>query len=406
MSAIATAHVPDDRLAKWNAGVLLVAQSLYGLAVSTIIMVGGLVGLTLSGDKALSTVPITTFVLGTAISTAPTSLFMQRFGRRSGFLVGAILGLLGCLLSAYAIVVADFVLFCLGTHLCGYYQASAQYYRFAAADTASAEFRPKAISWVLAGGLAAAFFAREVVPASKDWLAPYLFAGCFAASAVAVVLATIVLLGVRIPRVLPIAGAARTGGRPLAEVLRQRKFVAAVATGMISYGMMNFVMTATPIAMLDCGLTVEDSAHAISWHVVAMYLPSFFTGPLITRFGREPIVLLGLLLLAGCGVVALMGVDFMNFTIAMVLLGLGWNFGYIGATALVTDCHTPEERGRVQAFNDFMIFGFVALMSFLSGNMLHFFGWHGVNITLLAFIAVATVIILVLPRIGAGRGAA
>jgi MFS family permease len=400
----AAAHGFDDRLARRNAAILFVAQSLYGLAVSTVIMVGGIAGQMLAGEAALATVPITAFVLGTALSTAPMSLFMQRFGRRAGFLLGALWGLAGCLIAVYAIVIGSFWLFCLGTHLCGYYQASAGYYRFAAADTASESYRPKAISWVLAGGLAAAFFAREVVPRTQHWLDPYLFAGCFLASAIAVTLAAAVLLFVQIPVVRKAAVAGESAsGRPLPEILKDRRLIAAIVTGMIGYGMMNFIMTATPLAMLGCGLSVEESAHAISWHIVGMYLPSFFTGPLIARVGREPVVILGLLLLAGCGVVALSGLSFEHFTLAMVLLGLGWNFAYIGATALVTDSHRPEERGKVQAFNDFVIFGFVAVCSFLSGSLLEHLGWNALNITLLVFVAVATVIVLVLPRLDRAR---
>lgn len=393
----ATMAPQTDALARRNAALLSIAQALYGISVATIIMIGGIVGFTLSPDKSLSTLPITTFVFGTFISTVPASLFMQRFGRRPGFLIGGFLGLAGLLLAAQAIRLGSFWLFCLATHMCGYYQASAQYYRFAATDTASAEFRPKAISWVLAGGLGAALIAPEIVTRTKEWLSPFLFAGCFLASALVVVAALVVLAFVDIPRA-PRGTGKTPSGRPLSEIVRQPKLIAAMIAGTVSYGMMNLVMTATPLAMIACNHTVDDAANAIRWHVVAMYLPSFFTGPLITRFGRTPVLMLGMALLAMSGVVALMGISVMEFTLAMVLLGAGWNFGFIGATALVTDCHQPEERGKVQAMNDLVIFGFVALCSFLSGKLLNQVGWEGVNLVIFPFVALAVLLILVMPR--------
>jgi MFS family permease len=402
-----SATLASDAVAKRNALLLSIAQAFYGIAVSTIIMVGGIVGLTLAPDKSLATLPITTFVFGTFVSTVPASLFMQRYGRRPGFLLGSALGLAGMLVAAEAIRLGDFWLFCFATHLCGYYMASAQYYRFAATDTASAEFRPRAISWVLAGGLAAALVAPEIVTRTKDWMSPFVFSGCFLASALCVVAAALALLFIDIPRP-PRGEGSRSTGRPLLEILKQPKLIAAIIAGTVSYGMMNLVMTAAPVAMEMCGYTVDQSSNSIRWHVVAMYLPSFFTGPLIARIGRLPVLMLGLGLLAACGVVALMGIEVMNFTIALVLVGAGWNFGYISATALVTDCHTPEERGKVQAANDLIIFGFVALCSLLSGVLLNVVGWSGVNLVIFPLVAIAVILIIIMPRLerSAAPGAA
>lgn len=386
----------DDRLARRHAVILSVAQALYNVNVSTIINLGAIVGASLALDRGNATLPITTMMIGTMLATAPASLFMQRRGRRAGFVLGAILGLIGSLIAAYAVYIGSFWLLCLGTHLIGYYQASAQYYRFAVTDTASPELRPRVISWVLVGGLVAAFFVPYIISGTRDLTVP--FVGCFLASAVAVLAGLVVVSFVKIPTP-PKGDGISGGGRPLVEIVLQPRFIGALAAGMVSYGMMSLSMTASPLAIVDCGFSVDDSASAIRWHVLAMFAPSFFTGSLISRFGRGTIVLSGLAILGLSGLVALSGIDLWRFDLALILLGVGWNFGFIGATAMIADSHTPEERGKVQAFNDLMVFGFVALCSYLSGFTFTVFGWSGVNAMLLALVALGMVAVLLLPRL-------
>jgi MFS family permease len=388
----------DDRLARRNAIILAVAQACYGIAVSLVITLGGVVGHALAIDKSLSTLPITTMMIGTTIGVIPASLFMQRFGRRTGFVVGAGAGVAGSLLAAQAIFAGSFWLFCLATHCLGYYQATAGYYRFAAADTATPAFRPKAISYALGGGLAGAVLTPEIVRWTNDIYV--LSAACFLAAAVSAAFGGLILLLLRIPKPARFAAGAPSG-RPLLQIMRQPRFLSALAAGAVSYGMMSLVMTSTPLAMVACGFDNIDAAGAIRWHVVAMYLPSFFAGHLIARYGREQIALVGMAILLLCGVIALTGLSFMQFTLAMVALGAGWNLAYVAATSIVTDSHTPEERGKVQAANELVIFSFVAFCSFLSGLLLNHVGWNGINIALFPTIGLAAILVLVLPRLRA-----
>ncbi len=383
---IAVPEVFDDRLALRNTRLLSFAQALYGSAVAVLMTTGGLVGHMLADDKALATLPISTFVIGTASLTVPASLFMRRVGRRTGFMVGTLCGVVGCTLAAYAILIQSFALFTLSTFLVGGYQSFALYYRFAATDTASPGFRPKAIAYVLAGGVVAAIFGPQVVIWTKDLLAPVLFAGCFVAAAGLSLVATVIVSFVDIPKPPSSGGGS---GRPLAVILRQPRLIVAVFCGMTSYAMMNLVMTASPLAMVQCGFGVDAAAHVIQWHIVAMYLPSFFTGHLIARWGKEPIIAAGLLMLGGCGLVALAGIELHHFGIALVLLGIGWNFGFVGATALVTDCYEPSERNKVQAVNDFSVFAMVALSSLSSGSLLHHFGWDAVALAVFPVVGIA-----------------
>ena len=312
------------------------------------------------------------------------------------------IGIAGALLSCYAILIGSFWLFCAATLPLGVFQSTAQFYRFAATDVASPEYRPRAISWALGGGLAGALLISVVVSATKDLLV--LNAACFIASAAAIALGLVAVEFIRIP--VPAPQGETGSGRPLFEIVLKPKFLAALATGAVSYGMMVLVMTATPLAMQTCGFSLDQSADAIRWHVVAMYLPSFFAGALIARFGREWIALIGLALLIVCGAIALAGIDLANFIAAMVMLGFGWNLSYVSATALVSDLHRPEERGKVQAFNDLTIFAFVTICSFLSGSLLNSIGWNGVNVALFPIVGLAVVLIVALPRLGSESTAA
>lgn len=384
-----------DRRAKRNTAVLSAAQALYLISASTLLTLGGIVGHMIADDKSLATLPVSTYVLGTLLTTVPASMFMRRFGRRAGFQIGAVAATISATLAVYAIFERSFWLFCLATMLTGIYQAFSQYYRFAAADTASPAFRPKAISWVLAGGLFAAVAGPQIVILSKEAFAPVMFAGSFAVSALVSLLALAVLSLVDIPNAPQTSQDGRPP-RPLGEILRQPKLRVAILAGMVSYASMSFIMTATPLAMIACNHSVDSAALAIQWHVLAMFAPSFFTGSLIARFGRERVVLTGLLLLASSGLIATTGIAIWQFNFAMILLGLGWNLGFIGATTMVTDCHRPEERGKVQAVNEFMVFGMVAAASFSSGKLLHGAGWDFVAISYLPFVALAAGLVLLL----------
>lgn len=374
--AVSTEVLIDDGRARRNTVFLAAAHALYGMHAVLVITSGGLIGQMFATDKGLATVPVTAFVTGTACCTVPASMLMRRVGRRAGFLTGASLGLAGSLLAIYAIYLQSFWLFCAATFLTGGYQAFSQYYRFAAADVASESFKSKAISWVLIGGLFAAVLGPLSIIWTKSALDPVLFAGSYVATAGFALMAMVVLCFVDIP--LPRDPTAKGDARPLGLILRQPKLVVAIICGMVTYGMMNLVMTASPLAMVACGFSIDSAAWVIQWHVLAMYIPSFFTGHLINRFGKEKIIATGMVMLVGCGVAALSGIGIGNFGIALILLGVGWNFGFVGATALVTDCYRPSERSKVQAVNDFCVFGMVACASFASGQLLHLIGWDAI----------------------------
>ncbi len=281
------------------------------------------------------------------------------------------------LLAAFAILHGSFALFCGATFLGGLYGAVSQSYRFAAADGASAEYRPKAVTWVMAGGVFAGVLGPQLVQWTMEIWPPYLFAFSFVMQAVVAVVAMAVLAGIDASRPAP---SDLHGGRPLFRIVRQPRFIAAALCGAIAYPMMNLVMTSAPLAMKMCGLSVSDSDFGIQWHIVAMYGPSFFTGLLIARFGAPRMVALGLLLEASAATIGLTGITAMHFWATLMVLGVGWNFSFVGASALVLETHRPQERNKVQAFNDFLVFGMMAVGSFSSGQLLANFGWSAVNL--------------------------
>ncbi|HVL74256.1 MAG TPA: MFS transporter [Beijerinckiaceae bacterium] len=370
-------HPVDDRTARHNALVLATAQALGGANPAIVVSLGGIVGFTLATDKSLATLPVSLLNLGLALGTIPAALVMRRIGRRGGYFVGATLGVIGAGIAAFGIARGSFVLFCLGTLVAGFYASYVQSYRFAAADSASSAFRPRAISWVMAGGLLAGVIGPQTVIWTRDLTPEAPFAASFLGQGV---LALLTIVVVSFLRAAPVPlEAPKTAGRPLVAIMRQGRFVVAVATGLVSYGMMSFVMTAAPVAMVGCGHSVGAAALGIQWHVLAMFGPSFFTGRLIGRFGKEAVTGVGLVLIAAAAVVGLSGLSLAHFWIALILLGVGWNFAFIGATALVTDCYRPEERAKVQAANDFLVFGSVAIASFSSGRILDAGGWEFVN---------------------------
>jgi MFS family permease len=369
--------VSGDARARSNVVRLAAAQALTGANSAVIFATGSIVGATLAPNISFATVPLSMYVVGLAAGTLPTGAISRLYGRRVAFIIGTGCGVLTGLLGAFAILHRSFALFCCATFLGGLYGAVSQSYRFAAADGASVEYRPKAVSWVMAGGVFAGVLGPQLVQWTMDIWPPYLFAFSFVVQAMVALVAMAVLAGVDAPKPAP---SDLRGGRPLREIVRQPRFIAAALCGIIAYPMMNLVMTSAPLAMKICGLSVSDSNFGIQWHIVAMYGPSFFTGTLIARFGAPRIVAIGLLLEAGAAAVGLSGITAMHFWATLFILGIGWNFSFVGASALVLETHRPQERNKVQAFNDFLVFGMMAIGSFSSGQLLANYGWSAVNL--------------------------
>ncbi len=388
MSAIAEPHphVFDDGLAKRNAVVLAVAQALAGGNNTVIVSTSSIIGAMLAPDKGLATLPITGMVLGMWLGTLPVGWLARRFGRRFALQVGSLFGIASGLISYAAVMSGSFWILLLGTFCGGLYAAAHQSYRFAAADTASEAFRPKAVSWVLAGGVFAALIGPQLVIFTKDMLSPHLFAASFLGQSACAVIAAIVLMFVKMP---PLPAVRPSQGRALGEIVLVPRFIVAVACGVASFGLMNMVMTSAPLAMVGCGHSITDATLGIQWHVLAMYAPSFFTGSLIVRFGVARITGIGLALIGVAAAVGIAGTSVAHFWGGLVVLGLGWNFAFIGATTMVTHCHRPEERNKVQAFNDFLIFGSMAVSSFASGQMLAYLSWQAINEVVFPVIIVA-----------------
>src|SRR4051812_20175792 len=350
--------------------VLMLAgcQALAMTGASIVGATGAIVGNMLTPDKALSTLPIAVQMTGMMCATIPAAFLMARVGRRRGFWTGISFGMLGAAIATAAIFQGSFALFCLGTFFLGTNNGFTQQYRFAAAEIADEAFRSKAISLVLAGGVVSAVFGPETAIWSRDLFAPVLFAGCYAMIVGLCLAAAVLLYFVDLPKPLPPDLARR--GRPLAEIAAQPAFIAAALAAMVGYGVMSLVMTATPIAMLDCGHEFAAAAFVIQWHSLGMFAPSFVTGHLIGRLGLTRIMLTGTVLLLLCSFINLSGIATLNFWAANVALGVGWNFLFIGATTLLTRTYAGAEKGKVQALNDFLVFGTVTLSSFASGAML------------------------------------
>ncbi|MBF9233983.1 MFS transporter [Microvirga alba] len=371
------AQAPGDVLAKRNALVLACAQALGGASPAIVVSLGGLVGQTLATDKELATLPVSLLNLGLALGTIPAAMLMRSAGRRAGYMVGAGIGVFGGCIAAFGIASANFLIFCLGTLIAGLYGSFVQSYRFGATDAASDAFKPRAISWVMTGGLIAGVIGPQTVIWTRDMIVTAPFAGAFVGHAS---LALLSMMVVSFLRPVPVSAAApKSGGRPLREIMSQPRFIVAVVAALVSYGLMSFLMTAAPLAMIGCGHPVGVAALGIQWHILAMFGPSFFTGRLIGRFGKGPVTATGLGLIGLSAVIGLSGTSVAHFWTTLILLGIGWNFGFIGATALVTDCYRPEERTKVQAANDFLVFGSVAIASFSSGKLLNAGGWDSVN---------------------------
>jgi len=380
MSAVAEPvadALTGDRLARRNALVLAITQALAGGNNTVLVATAAIVGTMLAPDKGLATLPISIFVLGMWMGTLPMGVLARRFGRRNALQIGTVCGVLTGLICCVAVLQGSFLLFNIGAVFSGLYASGHQSYRFAAADTASEEFRARAISWVLVGGIFAGVVGAQLVIATQNLWPPYLFAATYIGQSALALIAGEVLMFVNIPKPPPrsVVG----DGRPLLEIAREPRFIVAVVCGVAAYSMMNLVMTSAPLAMVMCNHSVTDATLGLQWHVLGMYAPSFFTGALIARFGLERVTGLGFALIIVAAAIGTAGISLWHFWIGLALLGVGWNFAFIGATTMVTHCHRPNERNKVQAFNDFLVFGSMAIGSFSSGQLLASFGWATVN---------------------------
>jgi MFS family permease len=369
-----------------NVLLLAICQALWMTSTSAVVTVTALAGLIVAPDPSLSTLALGLQFITTTCATIPASLLMARIGRRDGFSLGVLIGAAGGALSAYALMQGSFPLFCLGAMLIGGYNAFAVMYRLAAADAASHGARSRAISLVMAGGVVAAYFGPELAKVTRLMLEPVLFAGTYLAMIALSAVTLVILRFIDIP--VPVRQAGDSDGRPLGVILRQPKFVAAAVAGMLSYGTMALVMTATPLAMLACSHSFDETAFVIQWHVLGMFAPAFVTGHLIARFGLINVMQVGVLMMVGCVLINLTGIEVAQFWSALILLGVGWNFLFVGATTLLTESYHPGEKAKVQATNDFLVFGVVAVASLSAGTLQEVLGWQAVNLSVLPMLAV------------------
>jgi MFS family permease len=377
----------DEARSRRNVLLLAMAQALVMIGTSTMIAEAALVGHMLAENKALATLPMGLMQLAAMLTTFPASYLMKLKGRRYGFTVGALFGVAGQIVCVWAVVIGSFPLFCAGAMLNGVYNGVGLFYRFAAADGASGPWKSKAISYVLAGGVIAGAIGPELAKATHDLMAPIAFAGSFAALVVVAIVAVGVIQFIDIP--VPSGDERHGGTRTLGRLLSQPKATVALIAGIVAYATMSLVMNATPLAMVACGLVFEDAARTIQAHVLAMFAPSFFTGALINRFGLYRMMMAGAALFAASAAVVLAGLTFWHFYIGLILLGLAWNFLYIGATTLLTETYRPSEKAKMQAANDFIVFGSVAATAAAAGAMQHAFGWAAINWAALPFVIFA-----------------
>jgi len=378
----------DPPRARRQIRLLVICQALLYINSVTLITVNGLAGLALAPSPLWATLPVTTYIIGSALMTVPASLAMGRFGRRAGFTTGAVCAIIGTLIAAAAVHRGSFILLCSGTFIVGFYNAFGQYLRFAAADVAEAydaSLKERAISWVLAGGIAGGVIGPELSKLTRAAL-PVVFSGSYAALAATAMLALLIASRLSIPA--PRAAAAGTA-RSLREIAAQPAFVVAVLAAAISYGAMNLLMTATPLAMKVCGFGYPEAADVIKWHVVAMFAPGFFSGSLVRRFGAPRVILAGCLLMGAAVAFAHDGVSYLHFWAALSTLGLGWNFMFTSATALLTTTYTAAEKHKVQGVNDLAVFLTMITSSAASGALLSANGWHDLNLYSAPFVACA-----------------
>lgn len=368
---------------KRNIILLSLSQAALITGTSTLLASSAMVGLALAGHKSLATMPLALLFLAQMATTIPASLYMARVGRRLGFMTSALLGLAGAAFATAGVINANFSIFCLGTTLIGMFNGFGQYYRFTAAEVAPEDYRSRAISYVLVGGVIAAFAGPNLANWSRHSLTAE-FAGSYACLIGLYLLAFGFASLLQIPK--PAAVSRSKGGRPLSVIARQPAYLAAVASAMVGYGVMNFIMIATPLAMQGYAHAFSDTAFVIQWHILGMFVPSFFTGHLIRRFGTANIMLAGILLLGLCVWINFAGTTVTHFWSALVLLGLGWNFLFVGATTLLTETYAPVEKAKAQALNDFIVFGTVTITSFSSGAVQHALGWQTINMAVIPFL--------------------
>ncbi|MEE9389534.1 MAG: MFS transporter [Paracoccaceae bacterium] len=382
-----------DRRTRKNITVLVMMQAILGAQMPMVFVSAGLAGQSLASNICLATLPITLIVAGSMLTATPLSAIMQRYGRKVGFFIGAAGGATGAIIGAYGLYVASFPIFLVGSLFTGIYMSAQGFFRFAAMDTASEAFRPRAISYVMAAGLASAVIGPQLVKLSTSALVvPFL--GTYIAVIAVNIIGAFLIPFLELPK--PVAATEKSAqGRSKLQLLRTPKIAVAIISAMVSYALMNLVMTSTPLAVVGCGFGTGDAADVVMVHVLAMYAPSFFTGNLIARFGAEKIVATGLAILTAAGVVGLSGIQLGNFYVALALLGVGWNFGYIGATTLLASAHTEQERGRIQGMNDFLVFGLVTVASLASGGLMNCSGgtpvqgWFSVNMAMGPFLILA-----------------
>ncbi len=388
-----TTQSADDARTRRNVWVLVAAQAILGAQLPMVFTIAGLAGQTLASNPCWATLPISFMVIGSMLTATPLSALMQKRGRRAGFAVGALGGMIGASIGAWGLINQSFTAFLIGAFFTGVYMSAQGFYRFAVTDTASDAFRPKAISYVMAGGLLSAVVGPQLVKVTVEGMViPFL--GTYLAVVALNVVGIFLFLLLDIPKPEPVAAGALKG-RSRMDLIRSPQILVAVIVGTVSYALMNLVMTSSPLAVVGCGFAKGNAADVVTAHVLAMYAPSFVTGHIITRIGAERVMAIGLAILAGAGIVAFSGVTLPHFFGALMLLGVGWNFGFIGATTMLAGAHTIEERGRMQGMNDLIVFGGVTLASISSGGLMNCSGgtvqegWHAVNLAMLPFLALA-----------------
>ena len=378
-----------------NLWLLAICQGLLLTNNVTFIAINGLVGLAIAPRGWMATLPVMSYVIGGALSTGLVARTQQRFGRRGSFQTGLAVALVSALLCCFAAVTRNFWLLCFATVIAGYYNANAGLYRFAAAELAAPEWREKAVSMVMAGGLIGAVAGPNLAKATREAFAVP-FAGAYIALAAVALLSMAVMHFIEFPPAP--TRKESSGGRSLAEIARQPVFIVAAAAGALGYGVMNLLMAATPIAMQICSLPFSDAALVLEWHVIGMFAPGFFTGHLIRRFGALPVMGAGLLLNLGCITIALSGVELQHFIVSLFLLGVGWNFLFTGSTTLSLTAYAPEERDRAQGALNFCVFATLALTSFASGVLVTTQGWRLLNFGSLVPVALTGAALLWLAR--------
>ncbi|WP_043831087.1 MFS transporter [Muricoccus aerilatus] len=385
-----TMDLPAQTAMRRNVRLLFICQALMNSAVVGQATMGALIGYSLAENKALATLPMALQMLATMTASIPAGMVFARLGRRPGFILGAAGSLLGSLVFAFGVWQASFPLYCLGAIPAGMGFGIAQHYRFAAAEVASPDYRPRAISLVMAGGVIAAALGPELVKHTRDLFAPALFLGTYLILALMPLACMALLTQIALPPAPPRA----TVATPVMEIVARPAFLTAALTGAVAYGTMNLLMTSTPLEMMLCGFGISASATVIQAHAISMYAPGFVTGRLIARFGTRPVIVAGVVLNAICVCLALLGKDFMHFTLALAALGVGWNFMFTGATTLLAEAHTPAERVRAQTANDFIVFGTVACTAFGSGLLHAASGWNLLNILILPALGLALIRIM------------